>query len=89
LSVPPETRLNETSGIIIENKIDDVMKIKVIQNSSIDVSYDIVGKYKHVPIVYWVSDEWESEEKEAVFVTKIEEYKLGRKHRKLAFLGLK
>ena len=44
--------------------------------------------YNEVPIVYWVGNPWEPDPKVEGFVKKVEPYKLSRKHRGLAFLGL-
>ncbi|MCF7799950.1 16S rRNA (guanine(527)-N(7))-methyltransferase RsmG [Candidatus Babeliales bacterium] len=45
-------------------------------------------EYKNSTLVYWVADEWQVDPKAAEFLKETKNYKLGKKHRKLAFFRL-
>jgi 16S rRNA G527 N7-methylase RsmG len=43
---------------------------------------------KNSQIAYWTVQEWECHTKAMPFIKRVEDYKLGSKHRKIVFLGL-
>lgn len=45
--------------------------------------------YKNSKLVYWASDNWECHPKAKDYVLDVKSYKLGKKERKLVFMGLK
>ncbi|MFH0898666.1 MAG: 16S rRNA (guanine(527)-N(7))-methyltransferase RsmG [bacterium] len=45
-------------------------------------------RYKQTQIAYWAGQEWEPHSKVVQFVRRVEEYKLGKKNRKLIFFCL-
>lgn len=59
--------------------IDEVELIRALKPACV---------YKNATIVYWASQEWQSHTKAEPFIKRMEEYKLGSKHRKLVLFGM-
>lgn len=71
-----------------DTKIDLFVTRAAIDEVELIRAFKPACLHKDSQIAYWTTQEWECHAKARPFIKKIDEYKLGSKHRKIVFLGL-
>lgn len=71
-----------------EYKVDLFVTRAALHEDELVRAFKPACVYRQVPMIYWVSEQWQPDAKSAVFVKQLVEYRLASKRRKLAFLGV-